>query len=49
MENAELEAFATACSGGEAYPVPDADVVHGIAVVEAVVASAASGKSEKVG
>jgi len=49
MENAELEAFATACSGGAAYPVPDADVVHGIAVVEAVVASAASGKPVKVG
>lgn len=48
MVNAELEAFGTACSGGDAYPVPQADVVHGIAVLEAVVKSAESGKSEKV-
>ncbi len=46
--NAELEAFGQACSGGAAYPVPDADVIHGIAVVEAIVRSAQSGKPEKV-
>jgi len=49
MANAELEAFAVACSGGDAYPVPDADVIHGIAVLEAIVKSAESGSPQKVG
>ena len=48
MVNAELEAFGTACAGGAAYPVPDADVIHGIAVMEAVIKSAQTGKPEKV-
>ena len=43
-----MEALAAACAGSAAYPVPQADVVHGIAVLEAVVKSAASGKPEKV-
>jgi len=49
MANAELEAFAVACAGGAAYPVPDADVIHGIAVLEAIVKSAESGATQKVG
>jgi predicted dehydrogenase len=49
MANAELETFAVACSGGDAYPVPDADVIHGIAVLEAIVKSAESGTPQKVG
>lgn len=49
MVNAELEAFAAACSGGDDYPVPAADVIHGIAVLEAIVKSAESGSPQKVG
>ena len=49
MANAELEAFAVACADGAAYPVPDADVIHGIAVLEAIVKSAESGAPQKVG
>jgi predicted dehydrogenase len=49
MVSAELEAFAAACAGGDAYPVPDADVIHGIAVLEAIVKSAESGTPQKVG
>jgi predicted dehydrogenase len=41
--HAELEAFADACAGGAPYPVPVAEAVHGIAVFEAVVRSAAEG------
>lgn len=48
MVNAELEALAAACTGSADYPVPQDDVVHGIAVVEAVVKSAESGKPVKV-
>lgn len=49
MVSAELEAFATACAGGDTYPVPDAEVIHGIAVLEAIVKSAESGTPQKVG
>ncbi|MEK9672438.1 MAG: Gfo/Idh/MocA family oxidoreductase [Rhodospirillaceae bacterium] len=42
MERAELDAFADACSGGPAYPLPPEDAVHGTAVLEAVVKSAVS-------
>jgi predicted dehydrogenase len=45
---AELEAFADACKGGEAYPVPVDHVVHGIAVFEAVDESAKSGTKVEV-
>ncbi len=40
MERAELEAFAEACEGGAAYPLPLVDAVHGSAVLEAIIASA---------
>jgi predicted dehydrogenase len=44
-----LEAFATAASGGAAFPIPVEDMIHGVAVTEAIVKSAASEKAEKVG
>ena len=37
---AELEAFAAAIRGEQAYPIPPADILHGIAVFEAIVRSA---------
>jgi predicted dehydrogenase len=43
IERAELEAFARACSGGDAYPVPFSDIIHATAVLEAVVNSAKTG------
>jgi predicted dehydrogenase len=45
---AELEAFADACNGGDAYPVPVDHVVHGISVLEAVDESAKSGTKVEV-
>jgi len=43
-----LEAFATAASGGTPYLIPTREMVHGAAVTEAVVRSAASGQVEAV-
>ena len=43
-----LEAFAKAASGGPEFPIPVEEMIHGAAVTEAVVRSAASGKSENV-
>ena len=43
-----LEAFATAASGGTPYLIPTSEMIHGAAVTEAVVTSAASGQVEKV-
>ncbi len=43
-----LEAFADAATGGAPYPIPVDQMVHGAAVTEAVVRSAASGQVEKV-
>ena len=40
-ERAELESFADAVAGTLAYPVPARDAVHGIAVMEAAIRSAA--------
>jgi predicted dehydrogenase len=37
---AELEAFAAAVRGERAYPIPPEDILHGIAVFEAIVRSA---------
>ena len=48
VTRASLEAFAKAASGGPAYPIPVEEMIHGAAVTEAVVRSAASGKSENV-
>ena len=41
--HAELTAFARAIRDGEAYPVPIGDVLHGMAVFDAVVESAKTG------
>jgi predicted dehydrogenase len=43
-----LEAFATAASGGAPYLIPTREMIHGAAVTEAVVRSAASGNPERV-
>lgn len=48
VSRAALEAFARAASGGAAYPIPIGEMIHGAAVTEAIVRSAASGKAEKV-
>jgi predicted dehydrogenase len=43
-----LEAFATAAQGGPAFPIPLEDMIHGAAVTEAVVRSAATGRIEPI-
>ena len=43
-----LEAFAKAASGGPAFPIPVEQMIHGAAVTEAVIRSAASGQFERV-
>jgi predicted dehydrogenase len=43
-----LDAFATAASGGTPFLIPTSEMVHGASVTEAVVRSAASGRSERV-
>src|SRR6195256_2623585 len=43
-----LEAFAQAAAGGAPFPIPVDQMIHGAAVTEAVVRSAASGNVEKV-
>jgi len=48
VTRAALEAFATAASGGPAYPIPTDQMIHGVAVTEAIVRSAASGRTETV-
>jgi predicted dehydrogenase len=48
VTRASLEAFGTAAGGGAPYPITIDDMIHGVAVTEAVVKSAASGKIEKV-
>jgi predicted dehydrogenase len=43
-----LEAFATAASGGQPYPIPLEQMIHGASVTEAIIRSAASDKIEHV-
>ena len=43
-----LDAFGKAASGGPAFPIPVEEMVHGAAVTEAIVRSAASGGVEKI-
>jgi predicted dehydrogenase len=43
-----LEAFGSAAAGGAAFLIPTSEMIHGAAVTEAVVKSAASGKTERV-
>jgi predicted dehydrogenase len=46
---AELEAFGIAAEGGKPFPITPDEIVHGVAVLEAVITSAESGKRVKVG
>jgi predicted dehydrogenase len=48
VTRAALDAFAQAASGGAAYPIPTDQMIHGVAVTEAIERSAASGKAEPV-
>jgi predicted dehydrogenase len=48
VTRASLEAFAQAASGGPPYPIPTEEMIHGVAVTEAIVRSASSNKLEKV-
>lgn len=48
VNRAELDAFATAAQGGAPFPIPPEQMLHGVAVTEAVLASARSGKYESV-
>lgn len=48
-EKAELEGFADAIAHGTPYACPPQDAVHGVAVLEAIVASARSGRREAIG
>lgn len=43
-----LDRFARAIEGGEPYPVSTGEMVHGAAVTDAIIRSAASGQPEKV-
>lgn len=48
VTRASLESFARAAQGGPAYPITTDEMIHGVAVTEAIVRSASSGKVEKV-
>ncbi len=48
VTRASLEAFARAASGGAPFPISVDDMIHGAAVTEAVIRSAASGRVEHV-
>jgi hypothetical protein len=48
VTRAALEAFARAAAGGPPYPLPADEMIHGAAVTEAVIRSAASGRVEKI-
>jgi len=43
-----MEAFATAASGGAAFPITTDQIIHGVAVFEAIVKSASTGQPVKV-
>jgi len=48
VTRAALEAFAHAASGGSTYPITPEEMIHGVAVTEAIVRSASAGRVEKV-
>jgi hypothetical protein len=48
VSRAALDAFAAATEGGAPFPIPIDEMIHGAAVTEAVVRSAASGNPERV-
>jgi len=47
VTRAALEAFAAAAAGGAPFPIPVEEMIHGAAVTEAIVRSAASGQAER--
>ncbi len=47
--NAELEAFADAVEGRAPYPIPHDQIIHAVAVLEAIIKSADTGVPEAVG
>jgi predicted dehydrogenase len=47
-ERAELEAFADAIEKGTPFACPPADAIHGVAVLEAIMRSAESGRREPI-
>ncbi len=49
MLTAELEAFAAAITGDAPFPTPLTEILHGVAVFEAILASAAAGRPVAVG
>jgi predicted dehydrogenase len=48
VNRAELEAFATAAQGGAPFPISLEQMIHGVAATQAVLASARSGRYERV-
>ena len=48
VTRAALDAFAQAASGGAPYPIPLDQMIHGVAVTEAIVRSAATGQVQHV-
>jgi predicted dehydrogenase len=49
VSRAALETFAKAAAGGPAYPISYEEMIHGVAVTDAIIRSAASEKTERVG
>ena len=48
VTRAALEAFASAAAGTAPFPIPPAELIHGVAVTETIVRSAASRRPERV-
>ena len=48
VARAALEAFAAAAAGGDPYPIPVEQMIHGVAVTEAIVRSSTAGLPETV-
>ena len=48
VNRAELEAFARAAKGGPDYPISHSQMIHGVAVTEAIIASADSNQTQAV-
>ncbi len=48
VSRAALDSFARAAQGGDPYPIPTDQIVHGSAVTESIIRSAESGQPEKI-
>jgi predicted dehydrogenase len=48
VNRAELEAFARAAGGGAPYPIPDTQMIHAVAVTDAIIASSRTHQVESV-